>query len=155
MLAVAGLAGHLKRSASATLLVCAASTSSAAHLIAGLGASAASMRWMMIAMSLVCLGCLVPLVVPLRRDPKRCLSSASHLMVMSVVMIAIHLLWIVMSGRSSAHNHGRVSAAVEQGHEGHAPVMLLVIAVELACLMAATVSLRMADRAQKPAPAFA
>lgn len=140
---------EIRRRASVVLLFCASGASCVVHLAASLGAPSVQMAWVMAAMAVACLVCLIPLHAPQGGTSRHCLSSASHLMVMSVVMIAVHLLWIVMSSRSGGHQHGRVSSLNEHGHGSHAAVMLLVIAVELACLMAATASRRLAEGAPK------
>ncbi|WP_120523091.1 hypothetical protein [Arthrobacter celericrescens] len=108
----------------------------AAHVAAALTGPAGAMAWWMAAMGAACLACASPLALPARCAGR----AAAHLLAMSAVMILIHLVLLVPSGAGG--HHGTAAAAAP----GHAGSMLAVIAVELACLMGASVALRLHRR---------
>ena len=105
----------------------------AAHLAAALAAPAGAMAWLMAAMGAACLACASPMALRVRCAGR----AAGHLIAMSAAMILIHLVLLASSGAGG--HHGALAAAPS----GHSGSMLVLIAVELACLMGASVALRL------------
>ena len=112
------------------------SAGAAAHVAAALTVPAGAMAWWMAAMGAACLACASPLTLRVRCAGR----AAGHLLAMSSVMILIHLMLLVSSGAGG--HHGTAARAAP----GHAGSMLAVIAVELACLLGASVALRLHRR---------
>lgn len=125
------------RRAPAMALVLAASVAAAAHLAGAAGAVSSGaeqwMAWMMAAMGVACLGCLVHLCRPAHGVAV----AAVHLMVMSATMAVIHAVVVLAAGASAHHHDRRVSVGDELGLD-HAGAMLVLIGVELICLMVAS-----------------
>ncbi|OFI39378.1 hypothetical protein BIU82_14430 [Arthrobacter sp. SW1] len=115
------------------------SAHAAAAVPAFVSGTAGAMAWWMAAMGAACLACAAPM--PRR---KHCVGrAAGHLLVMSAAMILIHVVLLTSSGGGG--HHGAAMAALP--HAGaHADSMLAVIAVQLACLMAASAALRLHGR---------
>lgn len=120
-------------------VVSGAAAHAAAALPAFVSGAAGAMAWWMAAMGAACLVCVVP--IPGKRH---CVGrAAGHLLVMSAAMILIHVVLLTASGGGG--HHGAVGAATSHAGD-HADSMLAVIAVELACLLAASAALRLHGR---------
>ncbi|WP_245953751.1 hypothetical protein [Arthrobacter silvisoli] len=112
---------------------------SAAHVAAALSAPAGAMAWLMAAMGAACLACASPMAA----RPVCAGRVAKHLLAMSAAMILIHLVLLLSPGAGG--HHGAAGAALP----GHAGSMLVLIGVELACLMGASVALRLHRRPER------
>ncbi|WP_377486654.1 hypothetical protein [Paenarthrobacter aurescens] len=104
----------------------------------------------MTGMTILCLSCAAPL---LSRSQANTVASwcvfqtrkaAGHLLVMSGVMILVHL--VILTSPESAGHHGAPNAGGVV--EDHHVAMLALMAVELLCLVAAAVALRLCRVAQ-------
>ncbi|ALE04864.1 hypothetical protein AL755_03960 (plasmid) [Arthrobacter sp. ERGS1:01] len=117
------------------MLVLAAVATVATHLAGAAGAATSGtgqgMAWVMAAMGVACLGCLVHL----RRPSHGVAVAAIHLMVMSTIMVAIHLAMVAAGG--PVHHHGGGATVGSGAGAGHGGTMLALIGVELACLAVA------------------
>lgn len=135
----------------AGLLLSAVVLGAATHVLASLG-DTGPMAWLMLAMGLSCLSCLVHD----RRGAGHGVVGriAGHFMVMSVAMIAVHVAVLLLMGGSHAHHvHGlaaQAPAAVAAGANQHLLVMLGTMGVELFCLALGAAALRLARRARLP-----
>ncbi|MFJ4208854.1 hypothetical protein ACIPY2_10380 [Paenarthrobacter sp. NPDC089675] len=119
----------------------AASGSAAAHVAAATVGTPGIMAWLMAAMGMACLACLLPLMrgrsCATRTPGGGAPQAARHLLVMSAAMVLFHTALLGYPGH--AGHHGRAATGSPAAHgEG----MLTLIAVELACLAAASVMLR-------------
>lgn len=131
--------GTLRARIPAGLVGFSVASGAVAHVAAALTGPAGVMGWLMAAMGAACLGCAAPMA-----GRGRCAArAAGHLLAMSAAMILIHLVLLATSGAASHHGGAHSSA----GTPGHAGAMLVLIAVELACLMGAAVALRLSRAA--------
>ena len=125
---------------------------SAAHVAAALAAPAGAMAWLMAAMGAACLACASPMAT----RPLCAGRVARHLLAMSAAMILIHLVLLVSSGAGGHHGAAGSGAAGSFGADGtlpgHAGSMLVLIGVELACLMGASLALRLHRRPERSVP---
>lgn len=116
------------------------------HLAASFNAHG-SMAAVMVLMALACLSCLVRW-----RDLDGSAGAqrmCAHFMIMTILMIAIHVAWIVMGSGAHGHAHGTAAAPATQ-IGSHTGVMLAVIGVEFVCLVLGAVAMRR-SRALGPA----
>ena len=139
----------------ATVVWVAAIASSVAHGVAAALGPGGAMDWWMAAMGAACLTCAGPLILDRRSISSRHSISikhsagraAGHLWAMTAAMILIHLALLLFAGTGSHHGGGSNGAPAV----GHGAAMLGLIAVELLCLLGASVALRLARVATVPA----
>ncbi|WNB88579.1 hypothetical protein RGB72_11545 [Glutamicibacter protophormiae] len=135
----------------AGLLLSAVVLGAATHVLASLG-DTGPMAWLMLAMGLSCLSCLVHG----RRGASDVVVGriAGHFMVMSVAMIAVHVAVLLLMGGSHAHHvhglAGQAPVAVAADLNQHLLEMLATMGVELLCLALGASALRLARRARLP-----
>lgn len=153
-------------------VVCtAAIASSVAHLVAAAVGPGGAMAWWMAAMGVACLTCAVPMFGVRRISSRPSISithgisikhsagrAAGHLWAMTAAMILIHLGLLLFAGTGSHHGGGSSStpAAGFSGipAAGHGAAMLGLIAVELLCLLGASMALRLTRGTAVPASAL-
>ncbi len=116
----------------------------AAHVAAALATPAGAMTWLMAAMGVACLACASPMAA----RPLCAGRAAGHLLAMSAAMILIHLVLLASSGAGGHHGAGGAASALP----GHSGSMLVLIAVELACMAGASAALRLHRSAQMKHP---
>lgn len=123
------------------LLVGAVIIGTGAHLAAGLSATG-PMGWTMIAMGFACLSCLLHLRAPMTPGSVRV--ATGHLVTMTVLMVAIHALWLMATGADmTGHSHGAATPdRTAMGADPHTTVMIALIGVELACLVLGAAAMR-------------
>lgn len=120
--------------AAVVLVAVAVATGVVAHGTAALHEPAGWMAWWMGVMAALCLACALPMV-----GKHRCAGrGAGHVMAMSAVMVLVHASVMLLPGAGLHHATGTASA-----HASHSAPMLLLIAVELLCMMSASVALRL------------
>ncbi|MBB6407054.1 hypothetical protein [Arthrobacter sp. AZCC_0090] len=131
--------------------------SSVAHLVAAAMGPGGAMAWWMAAMGVACLTCAVPMFGRRRISIKhRANRAAGHLWAMTAVMTLIHLSLLLFAGTGSHHGGGSSITPAGQGipAAGHGAAMLGLIAVELLCLLGASMALRLTRVAAVPASAL-
>ncbi|QTF73266.1 hypothetical protein [Arthrobacter woluwensis] len=118
------------------LVTGAVTTGVVAHAVAALSEPVEWMAWWMGAMAVLCLACALPMA-----GRRRCAGrAAGHVMAMSAVMVLVHASVVLLPGSGLHHGAGAGSGT---GHAAHSGPMLLLIAVELLCMMSASVALRL------------